>query len=88
MVVVEGVELAEGRAAASEAPRTSVKYCREDRRIDKAETVVGHVCGGGAVGRQASRGSGEEASGLSPQLVQTTLAACISVSFKTSQAMD
>lgn len=73
--------------AASEAPRTSVVYDREDRGIDKAENVC-RVCCGSAVGRQASHGRDEEASGLSSQSVQTILVAYISVSFKISQAMD
>lgn len=86
---VEGVYLASEAASevALEAPRTSVIYYREDRGIDKAENVC-DVCCGSTVGREASHGSGEEASGLSPQSVQTILAAYISVSFKISQAMD
>jgi hypothetical protein len=70
MVVVEGVvDLAvEGQAAAaaaaSEVLRTSVGYCREDRKSDRAEAVVGHVCCGSTVDRQVSRGSDEETSGL------------------------
>ena len=92
MVVVEGVLLASDlpetdSEAASEVLRTSVVYDREDRGIDKAENVC-RVCCGSAVGRQASHGSDEEASGLSSQSVQTILVAYISVSFKISQAMD
>jgi hypothetical protein len=80
MVVGEGVELAaaaaQAQAAASalEVLRTAVGYSREYRRIDKSKAVVGHgCCCCSTVDRQASHGSDEEASGLSPQSAQKTL---------------